>query len=352
MFFKKEEEYLDYNQVLMLPKKTKLNSRRDANVVRDYSYGFGKAYVSYGNFKSSPIIVSNMDCVGTLNVAKAFSENSVPITVALNKTEDLDNFDPIVHENVFVSIGLNDDWRPIVDKMMKKGIRKLCLDVANGYTEAFLNLITDIRNYTKDEKYALYIMAGNICTPDIIRDYHNAGVDCVKVGIGPGAVCRTRVTAGIGMPQFTAVKKCIKEAKKFGLHVCADGGVVEYADAVKAIALGADWVMIGSMFAGHDETEDEFFDEDQKFKVFYGMSSNHAMMTKNQKQSHRASEGRVVKVPYRGSIVTTAGEILGSLRSAMTYTNSSQVTDLPRNTKFIRVNDVVNRKYEAHTIGI
>lgn len=337
MFGKKE--YLDYGDVLIRPRTSSYDSRKDVIVHRKF-----RGIKSENEFTASPIIVANLDTTGTFEVAKTLGR--LGITTALHKFYTPEQLrEAGTRFDAWVTIGMRDlDWEA---KVNAAGTTRICIDVANGYMTGFLDFIVRVRN--RFPKH--YIMAGNICTPDIMHLYAEAGVDAVKVGIGQGALCRTRVTAGIGVPQFTAVYDCAKRAKWFGLHVCADGGISEYADFSKALVAGADFVMAGSMFTGHDETADEFYNGERNFKVAYGMSSATAMDKHyGGKEAHRASEGRTVLVPYKGSIVDTANEILGSIRSTMTYTDSGRVEELKK-AKWIRVNSTINATFIKQTIA-
>jgi len=333
----KNKEYLDYSDVLIKPRLSGFDSRKDVLVSRWYI-----GVKSKTAFTSTPIIIANLDTTGTFEVSRALYKHD--ISVALHKFYTPTQLGAS-RVNDWVTIGMRDtNWK---EKVWCARTHKIIIDVANGYMVGFLEFIAKVRKAFPEH----YIMAGNICTPDIIHLYAEAGVDAIKVGIGQGALCRTRVTAGVGVPQFTAVLDCAKRAKRFKLHVCADGGISEYADFSKALVAGADFVMAGSIFTGHDETSDEFYNGEEKFKVTYGMSSATAMNKHyGGKEAHRASEGRTVLVPYRGSIDTTAEEILGSIRSTMTYTDSGCIEDLKK-AQWIRVNNVVNNTFINQTIG-
>lgn len=338
MFNKKE--YLDYSDVLILPKRTRYASRSEASLTRVYEGCNSKQY-----FVTSPIIISNLDTTGTIEVAKFVQKYN--INVALHKF-----YTPtqISHStgafNSFVTVGINDlDW---YEKIKRHSNPWINVDVANGYMVSFLEFIKKVRGSFPHH----YIMAGNICSPEMVKLYYKAGADCVKVGIGSGQLCRTRVTAGIGAPQFTAIQNVAKEAKKYKMHVCADGGITQYADFAKALVAGADFVMAGSIFAGHDETSDEFYNNEKKYKIAYGMSSTKAMEKHyGQKNAYRASEGRVALIPYKGSIENTIEEILGSIRSTMSYTDTWGISNL-RKAKWIKVNNTINKNLESQTIGI
>jgi GMP reductase len=229
-------------------------------------------------------------------------------------------------------------------------IKKVCIDVANGYSEKFIDFIKKFRDLNND----VILMAGNVVTPEITEQLILAGADICKIGIGPGAVCTTRKITGVGYAQLSAVIETADAAHGLGGHICADGGCQVPGDIAKAFGGGADFVMIGSMFAGHSEGGGRRVrDLDGKYYVeFYGMSSKTAQKKHNGGiNDYRASEGRTVRIPYRGSIKPTIEEILGGLRSTCTYTGSRTLKELPKRCTFIKVNNQINKSYESVTVG-
>ncbi len=342
-------QYFDYDDVLILPKPTRLNSRKDVSLIASYT-----APRSGQTIRGVPIISANLDSTGTFAIANQLMAHHM--FTALHKFYTADEIYEefkagLPLSNTFVTIGLSDEdlgklellHHHFGDRVM------ICMDVANGYTDKFLKHIAKVR--------ALYptnvIMAGNVATPDILADYAAAGADIVKIGIGPGNFCRTRTTAGVGVPQLSAILDCTEEAQRLGLLTCADGGVNEFCDFAKAMAAGADFVMAGSMFAGHTESGGDLVkDGKKKFKVTYGMSSQTAMNKYyGEVSQHRASEGRTVMVPYKGPVRNTVMDILGSLRSTMTYTNTAKIEDLYSNAELIPVKNTINLRQVASTIG-
>jgi len=239
-------------------------------------------------------------------------------------------------------------------------IKYVCVDVANGYSERFLNTVTQLRQ----EYPEVTIIAGNVVTADQTQELILRGVDIVKVGIGPGSVCTTRIKTGVGYPQLSAVIECADAAHGLDGHVIADGGCVSSGDVAKAFAGGADFVMLGGMLAGHDEgggeviTKHYYTDEladrignrviaEKKFVQFYGMSSDAANLKHfGGLKDYRSSEGREVLVPYRGSIANTVQDILGGIRSSCTYVGANKLKHLPKCATFIRCADTHNRVYE------
>jgi len=349
---------LDYSDVLIKPKRSTLKSRKEVDLervmrFRNYKADFPenvREYSEYhggGHFDGIPIIAANMDGVGTFEMADALMKHN--IMTCLKKTytvnELVEYFDSDHYKRswyVAMSIGSTDaDYLKFrnVQELTDGKIRILCVDVANGYTEAFSNFIYQLRlNHSN-----IIIIAGNVVTADMTQELILNGADIVKVGIGPGSVCTTRIKTGIGYPQLSAVIECADSAHGLGGHIIADGGCTNAGDVAKAFGGGADFVMLGGMLAGHDEGGGEV--EDGKVK-FYGMSSE----TANDKhfgglKDYRAAEGKDVLVPYRGAVDTTIQDILGGLRSACTYSGAKRIKDLTKCTTFVRVNNTHNKVF-------
>jgi len=222
-------------------------------------------------------------------------------------------------------------------------IRYVCIDVANGYTESFVRVVAKIR-----ERYPhLVIMAGNVVTGEMTEELILSGADIVKVGIGPGSVCTTRKMTGVGYPQLSAIIECADAAHGLEGHICADGGCATPGDVAKAFGGGADFVMLGGMFAGHDECSGDIVERDgQQYQRFYGMSSKAAMEKySGGVANYRAAEGKEVLVPYRGPVAGTAQEILGGVRSACTYVGARRLREFSKRTTFVRVSQQANEVF-------
>jgi GMP reductase len=230
-------------------------------------------------------------------------------------------------------------------------VKFVCFDVANGYLTKLVKECAKFRSYYP----YITIVAGNVVTPNGVKELANNGVDVVKVGIGSGAVCTTRIKTGCGYPQFSAVLECAEKAKDLGVHIIADGGITCPGDIAKALAAGSTFAMVGTYFAGHLESPGErVYDEknDVHFKICYGMSSTKANnMYFGGLKNYRTSEGRVVKIKCKGKLGDTLDDIEGGLRSACTYTNSSNIADLSKNTNFVQVFRQFNSQVEPYTIG-
>ena len=230
-----------------------------------------------------------------------------------------------------------------------KNLKMICIDVANGYREIFLEFVKRVR----EEFPSKIIIAGNVATREMTEALILAGADIVKVGIGPGSVCTTRKVAGVGYPQLSAISECSDAAHGLLGHVMADGGCSSPGDVAKAFAAGADFVMLGGMFAGHDESGGEIVEGEngKMYKSFYGMSSAKAMETHyGEIAKHRAPEGKEVRVPYRGPMEDTIQSILGGLRSACSYVGARRIKDLPKCTTFIRVTQTTNEVYQRFNV--
>lgn len=336
-----EDVKLDFKDVLIRPKRSTLQSRKLVELAREFKFKW-----SGRSFTGVPIIAANMDGVGTFKMAEAFREDGNGLTVALHKHYPLESLKKFYkkngHESVWYSIGMvKDDEEKLAAFIKAKGNPdKICLDVANGYSEHFVSFVKKTR-----EKYPkLTIMAGNVVTGEMVEELVLAGVDVVKVGIGPGSVCTTRKMTGVGYPQLSAIIECADAAHGLGGLICADGGCTVPGDIAKAFGAGADFVMLGGMLAGHDESEQKVVTEGgKKFLQFYGMSSDTAMKKhKGGVAEYRASEGKTVKVPYRGAVEATLQGILGGLRSSCTYVGAKTLKELSKRTTFIRVSQQLN----------
>ena len=334
---------LDYSNVLIRPKRSTLGSRKEVDLNRSFIFRN-----SINEYTGIPIMAANMDGVGTFEVALTLAKNDIFTCLAKSyHVEDIVEFfkpyDPQRSENVAMSIGITDldaEKFEAVYAQLGTILKYVCIDVANGYSERFSNFV---RKFRKQHPY-ITIIAGNVVTGEMTEELILNGADIVKVGIGPGSVCTTRIQTGVGYPQLSAVIECADAAHGLGGHIIADGGCTTPGDVAKAFAGGADFVMLGGMLAGHDQGGGDVING----KVtFYGMSSKAA----NDKhfgglKEYRSSEGREVSINYKGDINTTMQNILGGLRSACTYAGAQKLKQLSKCTTFIRCNDTHNRIYE------
>ena len=314
---------LDFNDVLIRPKRSTLVSRKNAELNRVFSFKYSKHI-----WKGVPIVASNMDHVGTLNMAEVLS--SYNMLTALCKFVEFPKNNDLQYLMRTIGLDVELDFETPT---------WLCIDIANGYTERFFNYINKVR-----EKHSnAIIVAGNVCTPEATEQIILAGADIVKLGIGPGSVCITRKMTGVGYPQLSCIIECADAAHGLGGHVMGDGGCTVPGDIAKAFGAGADFVMLGGMLAGHDECSGEIENDTM---TFYGMSSEEAQVKYyGEKQKYRASEGKAVQVPYRGSVEKTIEEILGGLRSSCTYAGAKTLKALPKCTTFVKVNRQLNEVF-------
>jgi GMP reductase len=287
--------------------------------------------------------------VGTISIAKELLK--FDMMTCLHKHYSIEELVSFFREHKgFYTLGIKDeDFEKLESFVSKHGAEPehICLDVANGYTRFFVEKCKQLRDRFKDS----IIMAGNVCTPEMVQELLlSGGVDIVKVGIGPGSACTTRIVTGCGYPQFSACIECSDAAHGLRGHIVADGGCTTSGDVAKAFGAGSDFVMLGGMLAGHEECEAEWdFDSEgnKTFMKFYGMSSKHAMEKFNGGQAnYKASEGRSARVSYKGKVEQTIQEILGGIRSTCTYVGTERLKDLSKCCKFVRVNNTHNKIFE------
>ena len=325
-----EDVKLDFSDVLIKPKRSTLESRKNAILERTFRF----KHSNY-SWTGVPIIAANMDHTGTIEMANKLSE--FHMLTALCKFVPYPNNENLQY--LIQTIGLDVNLDSISSS------KWICLDVANGYTERFIEFVEKLRGHssTKDS----IIIAGNVCTPETTEQIILAGADIVKIGIGPGSVCTTRKMTGVGYPQLSATIECADAAHGLGGHIITDGGCTAVGDIAKAFGAGADFVMLGGMFAGHDECMGEKVGNHHGTKMkFYGMSSDDAQLEYyGEKKSHRAAEGKTVMVDYRGPVKNTIHEIMGGLRSSLTYAGAKCLKDLPKCTTFVKVNRQLNEVF-------
>lgn len=333
---------LDFKDVLFRPKRSTLKSRKEVSLERTFVFRNSKQ-----EWTGVPIVVSNMDTTGTFEMAEQVA--NYKMITCIHKHYSIEEWDKFVEKNgtwifeyIAISTGIQNDDIIKTHKLIKKfpDIKFLCLDVANGYSEKFVEIVSKVREQLPN----ITIMAGNVVTGEMVEELLLAGADIIKVGIGPGSVCTTRKQTGVGYPQLSCVIECADSAHGLNGHVVSDGGCVCPGDIAKAFGAGGDFVMIGGMFAGHDESGGELVVEDGKqYKLFYGMSSRTAMVKhKGGVAEYRSSEGKTVKVPYRGSVSETVKDMLGGIRSTCTYVGAKKLKELAKRTTFIRVTQQLN----------
>lgn len=332
---------LDYSDVLIRPKRSTIGSRKDVNLVREYTFrNSGQGY------SGVPIIASNMHGVGTLEMAYALNNHDMMTALCkdLNPRVANLNNEELNPRSMILSTGISKDDLGSLETALYNNsfISTVCIDVANGYSEKFLDFVSRFR----DRWPNLTIIAGNVVTADMTEELILRGADIVKVGIGNGSVCTTRIKTGVGSPQLSAVIECADAAHGLGGHIVADGGCTSAGDVAKAFGAGADFVMLGGMLAGCDEGGGRVVDGRVDF---YGMSSKAAQG--DSFQNYRSSEGRVVTVPHKGPAHYVVEDILGGLRSSCTYVGARSLKELSKRTTFVQVNRTYNDVYESTTVG-
>lgn len=339
-----DEVKLDFKDVLIRPKRSTLSSRKEVDLNRTYRFKHSKQ-----EWIGVPIIASNMDGVGTFEMALALQKHNLFTCLVKSYNKNVDewlDFQKSADTRFYaVSTGISDtDLQKLKIVLTGLDSKFICIDVANGYSEYFGDFVAKIRS----EFPTHTIIAGNVVTADMTQELILRGADIVKVGIGPGSVCTTRIQTGVGYPQLSAIIECADAAHGLGGHIIADGGCTCPGDVAKAFGAGADFVMLGGMLAGHNEgggviIEDFSKKPKERFVEFYGMSSDTAMNKHSGGVAdYRSSEGRTVRIPYKGEVKNTVLDLLGGLRSACTYVGAPTLKQLSKCTTFVRVNRQIN----------
>lgn len=341
-----EDEFkLGFKDVLIRPKRSTLKSRSQVTLDRDFTM-----LHTGRKWSGVPIMAANMDTVGTFPMARALAEHGLFTAVHKHYTPDewaafMKDAPEGIENNIAISTGTGKKDAEKLDAILKQNpqLAFICIDVANGYSEHFVHFVRDVRKMYKDK----VIIAGNVVTGEMVEELLLTGADIIKVGIGPGSVCTTRVKTGVGYPQLSAVIECADAAHGLKGQIISDGGCTCPGDVAKAFGGGADFVMLGGMFAGHAESGGEVIERGgEKHVLFYGMSSDTAMdKHAGGVAEYRASEGKTVEVPYRGPVEDTVKDVLGGLRSACTYVGAERLKELTKRMTFIRVQEQENRVF-------
>lgn len=363
---------LDFDDVLIKPKRSRLGSRSEVSLEREFKF-----LHSTRSLACTPIVAANMDTTGTIGMTEELAKFKAITCLHKHYSVDtlVEHFTKAKNPQLsFYSTGTNktdlEKLTETFDQLKTKNayLPNVCVDVANGYSDKFVKAVKSIRDIYPD----IIIMAGNVVTPEMTEELIMHGcVDIVKVGIGSGSVCTTRLKTGVGYPQLSAVMECSDAAHGIGGHICSDGGCKIVADICKAFGGNSDFVMLGSMLAGTDCCEGEWTYEykcaksgiarefwqpfspgyeTEKRKTnlkFYGMSSKDAMdKYHNGVANYRTSEGKSVVIPYKGTTKDIMLDIMGGLRSSCTYIGASKIKDFGKKTTFIQVNNTHNRIFE------
>ncbi len=334
---------LGFKDVMFRPKRSQIQSRSHVDLNRVFKF-----LHSQNHWQGIPIIAANMDQVASFSMARALAKHHM--LTAIHKHYSLKDWQSFIQthqddtllKHIMVSTGISDeDFKQTKNILqLSKQLRFICIDVANGYAQHFIDFVKKVRNTFPEH----IVVAGNVVTGEMVEELLLSGADIIKVGIGPGSVCTTRIKTGVGYPQLSAIIECADAAHGLQGHIISDGGCICPGDVAKAFGGGADFVMLGGMFAGHDECDGEIINKNgQPWMRFYGMSSQSAMEKHTGLvPDYRASEGKEVLVPCKGSVTNTAQDILGGIRSACTYVGASKLKELSKRTTFIRVNEQEN----------
>jgi len=345
------EVKLDFSDVLIRPKRSTLESRSQVNLIKKFKTKNGF------EFEGIPVIVANM-ATGTFNMLESMSKNKMFVAIAKHNNH-LWMANPNYIKYGFYTIGMSDNeleeaikFYHSIPQDLKKEF-KICVDIANGYTQKFASFVNKVRKYFITN----VVIAGNVATPEMVQELIINGADFVKVGIGPGGNCSTRKQTGVGYPQISAAIECSDAAHGLGAGIVLDGGMRNPSDVSKAFCSNSDMVMIGGMFAGTDECDGEIIEKsfysyelewingdwrkkiiNKKFKIFYGMSSEYAQQKHgNGMKDYRTSEGTVTEVEYVGPVQNIINNLLGGLRSTCTYIGSQSIKDMGKCATLVRV---------------
>ena len=337
---------LNYDDVLLKPKRSTLSSRKNVDMTRTFTFRNSKE-----SYTCCPIVASNMDGVGTFSMAKILQEYKMMTVITKSTTPEqwkqaVGDGIKLKYLSVCTGAKKNTNDNDTMHNVLKNypDVKFITIDVANGYHEHFVDFVKEMREEYPEKT----IIAGNVVTAEMTEQLILSGADIVKVGIGPGSVCTTRIMTGVGVPQFSAVVECADAANGVGGHIMADGGCVEPGDVAKALGGGAHFIMLGGMLAGHNESELPVVDGQREF---YGSSSDRAREVHGKsKAGYRGNEGRAITIPDRGPVKETVEDMLGGVRSACTYIGAIRLKDVPKCASFVRTNTLLNKAYEKYDI--
>ena len=335
---------LNYDDVLLKPKRSTLSSRKNVELTRTFTFRNSKE-----SYTCCPIVASNMDGVGTFSMAKVLQEYKMMTVITKSTTPEqwkqaVGDGIKLKYLSVCTGAKKNTNDNDTMHNVLKNypDVKFITIDVANGYHEHFVDFVKEMREEYPEKT----IIAGNVVTAEMTEQLILSGADIVKVGIGPGSVCTTRIMTGVGVPQFSAVVECADAANGVGGHIMADGGCVEPGDVAKALGGGAHFIMLGGMLAGHNESELPIVDGEREF---YGSSSDRAREVHGKsKAGYRGNEGRAITIPDRGPVKETVEDMLGGVRSACTYIGAIRLKDVPKCASFVRTNNVINKVYDKY----
>lgn len=321
---------LSYGDVLLVPNRSPVDSRSDVSLATSLTPSLEL---------ETPLVSAAMDTVTEADLAIALSEAGG--LGCIHRFLDIEGQAAEVRtaheagEQVTAAVGINEEYVDRAAAVLDAGADAVVIDVAHGHMERTLDAVATLRAEFPDAD----IIAGNVATPDGVRDLAEAGADCVKVGIGPGSHCTTRKVAGAGVPQLTAVDDCAKAAEEVGVTTIADGGIRTSGDAVKALMAGADAVMLGSLFAGTKEAPGAVVEVDgHRYKRSRGMATTAAAEERDDKENNvRADEGVEGLTPYKGPVGDVVTEFCAGMQSGLSYCGGHTIEEAREKAEFIRV---------------
>lgn len=344
------ETELDYSDVLILPARSTITSRKEIILEREIVFKHSRQV-----WRGVPLVCANMDNLGSFTMADTLSEYHILTCLTkhypLKELVTYFNLPTTNLDYVSYSLGISDsDLEKFNLFRQEAPVRIVTIDTPNGYMERFVGFCNELRSNNPD----VTIIAGNVCTGEMVEELALNGVDCVKAGIGGGAQCTTRMKSAIGRSMVSMILECADKAHHHEIQLMSDGGITCPGDACISFAVGADFSMVGSQWASTKETGADIIEENGKqFMVFYGMSSSMAQKAHEEGlKSYRASEGRVSKLPYKGSIHPIIRDYLGGLRSCCSYVGSNSLKSLPRKATLVKVNNRLNTSLAQFTTNL
>ena len=316
---------VSFDDVLLQPKYSEIESRSQIDISN---------YLDDYTFLSLPVLSSPMDTVTETDMATAISSSGgLGVIHRYNTIEEQVELAKKVKGHVACAVGVTGDYEARAASLVEAGCRILCLDVAHGHHALVRKALSTLRKAFDYKTHKVHLMAGNVATLEAFNDLADWGADSIRVGIGGGSICSTRLNTGHGVPTYQSVVDCARSDRDAKL--IADGGIKNAGDIVKALAAGADFVMLGSMLAGTDESPGETFtSENKKYKVYRGMASRSAQMEWRGKSS--SPEGVSTTIPHKGSVVDILQDITGNIKSGFSYTGATSLEILQSKATFIR----------------
>lgn len=333
---------LTYDDVLIVPTKSDVRSRKHPNLetklTRKRSLQIPLVSANMDTITESAMMIA-LNGVGGCGILHRFVSIADQVT-EVEKARDAGL------TLIAASIGVNGDWKERAEALVKAGANVLTIDIAHGHSTQMIETM----KWVKDKFAEIEIIAGNVATPEGTEELIEAGADAIKVGIGPGSMCTTRIITGCGVPQLTAVALCAEVARSRGVPVIADGGVRTSGDIVKALAAGADTIMLGSMLAGTLETPGEV---KQGRKSYRGMASKAAQVSwRGEVPEGMAPEGESTQVNVKGHVRDVVLEICGGIRSGMSYVNATNIAEIRENARFIEMSSAGYSESHAHGLRV